>query len=218
MREIVSISDTHTQHEALTDYLNLIYTRNNETIIVHSGDISYRGKLPEVLNFFRWFSNLPFSHKIMISGNHDFIFEKQGLLIKDILKSEFPNIIYLQDSGVEIKGLKFWGSPVTPRFFDWAFNRDEDIQNHWDLIPEDTDVLITHGPPYGILDQTHSGLRVGCPRLIKKIKELKNLKLHIFGHIHEASGTETFDSVQFINASTLNLNYEVENYPFSIKL
>lgn len=191
MRELIFISDTHTKHCELTDFLNDIYHRNNDVIIVHSGDISYRGSLTEVLNFLTWVSDLPFEHKIMIAGNHDFIFEEQRPLIREILEKDFPSVTYLEDSGVEVMGLKFWGSPVTPRFFDWAFNRDEDIQNHWDLIPLDTDVLITHGPPYKILDKTYRGLQVGCPRLAKKIQELTNLKIHVFGHIHESNGIET---------------------------
>jgi Icc-related predicted phosphoesterase len=115
---------------------------------------------------------------------------------------------------VELDGLKFWGSPVTPWFHNWAFNRiDDKINEHWDLIPNDINVLITHGPPYLTLDATKSGLRVGCPRLSNKIKDLTDLKVHVFGHIHEASGIVEKDGVTYVNASTLDLYYEVKNSP-----
>jgi len=90
---------------------------------------------------------------------------------------------------VIIEGVKFYGSPWQPRFFDWAFNLDrgEEIKKKWDLIPMDTDVLITHGPPYGILDLTHEGEKVGCEELMKAVLRVQP-KIHIFGHIHEAYG------------------------------
>jgi Icc-related predicted phosphoesterase len=125
---------------------------------------------------------------------------------------------------VEIDGIKFWGSPVTPRFFDWAFNRDADIQYHWNMIPYDTNVLITHGPPYGILDLTiREGKPVGCHYLRRRLFDLKDLKVHSFGHIHEGFGQqvgdgEDFEGVHFVNASYLDHRYRAVNSPVIINI
>jgi Icc-related predicted phosphoesterase len=141
-----------------------------------------------------------------------------------ILGSKGKSITYLNDSGVEIDGIKFWGSPVTPRFFDWAFNRDADIQYHWNMIPYDTNVLITHGPPYGILDLTvREGKPVGCHYLRRRLFDLKDLKVHSFGHIHEGFGqqvgdVEDFEGVHFVNASYLDHRYRAVNSPVIINI
>jgi len=214
MPTLVLISDTHTKHYEIDAQLKEIYGNHPDAIIVHAGDISYRGRKWEVEEFTEWYSGLPFKHKIMIAGNHDFLFEDSPEAAKDILDRIGPGIIYLNDSGVELEGLKFWGSPVTPWFHNWAFNRvEEKINEHWDLIPVDTNILITHGPPYLTLDATKSGLRVGCPELANKIKDLSDLKVHVFGHIHEADGIVEKDGVTYINASILDLYYEVKNSP-----
>ncbi|PQJ82612.1 metallophosphoesterase family protein [Polaribacter glomeratus] len=100
--------------------------------------------------------------KIFIAGNYDFFFERAH---RDIIKNKIPkNVIYLNDSGCEIADLKIWGSPVQPEFYNWAFNIEcgKEIKQHWDLIPKNIDILITHGPPYGILDKTTRNDLVGC--------------------------------------------------------
>jgi Icc-related predicted phosphoesterase len=219
MVNLIFISDSHTQHDGLDETMEEFFNSYPEAILIHSGDISYKGRLDEVQSFLTWYSGLPFKHKIFIAGNHDFLFEDNPYIIKRMLKDEFPNLIYLEDSCTEILGLKFWGSPITPWFYNWAFNRvEEKISPHWDAIPDDTDVLITHGPPYGILDKTYSGLNVGCPFLLKKIKSLQNLKVHAFGHIHEDWGTALVDDKIFVNSSVVNLSYEIKNSPILIKL
>lgn len=214
MATIISISDTHTQHDLLTSELLDIHHKNPDGILIHCGDISHRGRNHEVEDFLDWYSSLPFEHKILISGNHDFLFENNRSLAKAMISERGENIIYLEDSGVEIQGLKFWGSPVTPWFYDWAFNRREDIKNHWDLIPNDVNILITHGPPYKILDQTISGLNVGCKNLSKKIESLTSLKLSLFGHIHEAAGLVKIGDVIYNNASILDERYQIKNHPY----
>jgi Icc-related predicted phosphoesterase len=137
-----------------------------------------------------------------------------------LLRLEFPDIHYLNDSGVEIEGLKFWGSPVSPRFFNWAFNRDrgEEIKRHWDMIPKDTDVLITHGPPYGFCDEAYQQgsnftEKVGCRDLLDATLRIAPA-LHLFGHIHY-SGGKSYEAPQSIyaNVSVLNESYTVENKP-----
>jgi Icc-related predicted phosphoesterase len=123
----------------------------------------------------------------------------------------------LNDSGITIEGIKFWGSPITPWFHDWAYNRfGFEIKEHWDLIPSDTDILITHGPPFGVLDTVIRGNEnVGCEFLMNRIKEI-NPKIHAFGHIHEADGIWETPKTLFINASSLSVRYEYTNKPIVI--
>ena len=214
--KITCISDTHNQHNHIPpDWLE------GGDVLVHAGDISGRGSLREVEEFLAWFNELPYTHKIMIAGNHDFWFEKVSTFaVNEMLQEKYPNIIYLNDSGIEIDGVKFWGSPVQPWFYDWAFNRmGTDICRHWDMIPLDTDVLITHGPMKGFLDMTVRGVSTGCPYLLEKSAEMTNLKLFVCGHIHEAYGKFEFpDGGVFVNASTLNFNYQVQNKPIVVEI
>lgn len=219
MPTLVLISDTHTKHEEITDDLLKIYENNPEAILVHSGDMSYRGLPWEIKNFAEWYGKLPFKNKIMIAGNHDFLFEEDPEKAKSILNDICPDVMYLNDSGVEVEGLKFWGSPVTPWFHNWAFNRvEEKINEHWNLIPNDVNVLITHGPPHLTLDATKSGLRVGCPLLSDRISSLLDLKVHVFGHIHEANGIAEKNGVIYANASVLDLYYDVKNLPIILNV
>jgi Icc-related predicted phosphoesterase len=219
MATLVFISDTHTKHYEIDGQLREIHDNHPDAILIHAGDISYRGRVHEVEDFIEWYSSLPFKHKIMIAGNHDFLFETEPDKCKEIIDRLGPDITYLEDSGIELEGLKFWGSPITPWFHNWAFNRVADkINEHWDLIPTDINVLITHGPPYLTLDDTRSGLRVGCTGLSEKIKNLSELKVHVFGHIHEAQGIVEKDGVTYVNASILDLYYEVKNSPVILSI
>ncbi|MBC7410804.1 MAG: metallophosphoesterase, partial [Arcicella sp.] len=113
------------------------------------------GRIEEIEMFNEWMGSLPHRHKVVIAGNHDFFFEKYPKEAKRLI----TNATYLNDSGILIEGLHIWGSPIQPWFYDWAFNRKrgKDIRKHWDLIPTNTDILITHGPPFGILDATERG-------------------------------------------------------------
>ena len=122
------------------------------------------------------------------------------------------NVIYLNDSGVTIEGIKIWGSPIQPWFYDWAFNRQRgsEICKHWDLIPNDTDVLMTHGPAYMRLDKTTSGHYVGCMDLLTAIRRVRP-QFHISGHIHEAYGMVKEGVTTYINASVLDERYEMRN-------
>lgn len=214
--KITCISDTHNQHLHIPpDWLE------GGDVLVHAGDVSGRGSFKEIEAFLEWYNELPYTHKIFIAGNHDFWFEKTtGFVVNEMLQEKYPNITYLNDSGVEIDGVKFWGSPVQPWFYDWAFNRmGTDICRHWDMIPLDTDVLITHGPMKGILDLTLRGVSTGCPYLLEKSAEMTNLKLFVCGHIHEAYGKFEFpDGGVFVNASTLNFNYNVQNKPIVVEI
>lgn len=175
------ISDTHGHHDMLE-------IPDDVDVLVHSGDHSnYRDiarNSVEVMNSIKWLSKQKAKHKIAIAGNHDTSIEA-GMFKKDIFEEH--GITYLENEEVIIDGIKFYGSPATPIFGDLAFMYDEDIlQATWNMIPPDTDVLITHGPPKGILDtvdQRGYEEHPGCPNLLKRIEEIKP-KYHMFGHIH----------------------------------
>lgn len=205
--KIVCISDTHGQHSKLEVPMG--------DLLLHAGDVSRRGSKKEIVGFLDWFGALPHPHKIFIAGNHDFYFQDESPT--EIEKIIPNNVIYLNDSGVEINGIKIWGSPVQPWFYDWAFNRQRgaEIDKHWQLIPSDTDILITHGPAFGFLDETSRGEQVGCEELTKKIESIKP-SIFLCGHIHEAYGERTEGGVHYINASVLNLQYQLVNAPILI--
>lgn len=205
--KIIAIADTHSQHAGLK--------LPEADMILHAGDISNRGGEQEVIDFLDWFQHLDYTYKIFIAGNHDFFFERNA---PEKIKALIPDkVIYLCDSGVTIEGINIWGSPVTPTFFNWAFNRDRGaaISRHWDLIPEGTDILMTHGPVAGILDKTLHGEQVGCADLLKKVQTLKP-KYVIGGHIHESYGKLESQGITYYNASVLDHRYRLKNEPWLI--
>ena len=200
----VTIADTHGKHK------ELILPAGD--VLIHAGDVSMKGTESEIIDFLDWFKDQAHMYKILIAGNHDFYFERETE--EDIRKILPKNIIYLNDSGTSINKINIWGSPITPWFFNWAFNRHrgEPIKRHWDLIPSDTDILVTHGPVFRILDKTIKGQYTGCEDLLNKVNKIQP-KVHICGHIHEAYGTLDRSRTKFINASVLNDRYEMMNDP-----
>ena len=203
--QITTISDTHGLHHQLQ--------LPGGDLLIHAGDVCNRGSQEEAANFIDWFEKQPYTYKIFIAGNHDFFFENfTQKEIQDILPK---NIYYLNDSGIEIEGINIWGSPITPEFHNWAFNRKrgDEINNHWQLIPNNSDILITHGPAFGILDKTFHNLNVGCEELLKALKNIQP-KYHVFGHIHEAFGSLNEKETTYINTSSLDLFYKIRNTPF----
>ncbi|WP_028521930.1 metallophosphatase domain-containing protein [Runella limosa] len=189
--KIVCISDTHNLHRATAV--------PDGDILIHAGDITVAGDAREVADFNTWLGTLPHKHKVVVAGNHDFCFENSPQKTKALL----TNAHYLQDSGVEIEGLFIWGSPVSPHYHDWAFNRKRgsEIRRHWKLIPPHTDLLITHCPPFGILDTSDRGSHEGCRDLLDVLQQRVRPRLHVFGHIHEAHGYTTIGTTQYVNAS-----------------
>lgn len=155
----------------------------------------------------------------MIAGNHDLGFERQPILAEGLVPT---GVQYLRDAELLVDGLRFWGAPWQPWFNNWVFNllRGAEIAAKWALIPDDIDVLITHGPPYGVLDQTrgYPSEHVGCRDLLDRIGQLRRLKLHVFGHIHEAYGQEAHGAVQYVNASICTADYQPTNAPVVIDL
>jgi predicted phosphohydrolase len=211
MPRIVCLSDTHNYGD------EQIKAPDDGDILIHSGDATVRGSLPEVEEFLSWFAGLPHQYKIFVAGNHDWLYQIDNRLAR-ILTADF-GVVYLQDSAVEIEGLKIYGSPWQPWFYDWAFNlpRGAALADKWRLIPADTDILVTHGPPFGILDATPSGENVGCEDLLRRVEEIKPL-VHIFGHIHHGYGqTEKF-GVKFVNASICDEDYSPANRPIVLDL
>lgn len=200
---LVCISDTHSMHREVTV--------PDGDVLIHAGDCLGVGTLEELEDLDNWFSEQPHRHKILIAGNHDWCLQDEPAAAEALIR----NAIYLRDSGIAIEGFKFWGSPWTPVFFDWAFNleRGSAIAGQWEQIPGDTDILITHGPPAGILDQvitaTHAE-SVGCEDLSRELERLRP-KMHVFGHIHEGHGQQRMGDCLFVNASTCNDAYRPLN-------
>ncbi len=205
--KIDCISDTHGLHENIS--------LPGGDLLIHAGDCCSDGQLDDSLEFLDWLKAQNYSHRLLVPGNHDSIFE----LIPEQMKEECKKrqIILLNDSGCIIEGMKIWGSPVLSLFSETAFHREkgEDIQKHWNLIPKDTEVLITHCPPYGILDVLNDK-HFGCEDLYETIQQTR-VKLHVFGHIHAASGVLKREGRLYINASAftrvLKLNQQFQVSP-----
>ena len=217
--KLVAISDTHNAHRRLDipecDFL------------IHAGDESARGEEREVRLFAEWFDEQPAKYLIWIPGNHSLGFEARYPESLDWIKRASPRTFVLMNEAITVKGIKIWGSPVTPWFHDWAYNVDRGsaIAEYWSAIPPDADIVVTHGPPHGILDlngekpsrpdwsdgttQQHTG----CEELAKVIARVKP-KFHIFGHIHEARGVEVKDGTTYVNASIMDRHYVNIRAPF----
>jgi Icc-related predicted phosphoesterase len=235
---IVCISDTHGLHTIMDD----INPLPKGDVLIHAGDCTNVGKPQQVKDFVEWFMNIKgFDSKIFIAGNHDFAFEKRHephhkgdfdwyyhLMNEENLSQS--DVVYLEDGGFTIdssefsRPIKFWGSPWQPEFYNWAFNLPrlgEDLKKYWDMIPDDTDVLITHGPPNEVRDFVNNWRQpvrnVGCELLRFRVEQVKPL-LHIFGHIHEAYGVEYNNNILYVNASTCTEGYRPTNKPIIIDL
>lgn len=206
------ISDTHTKHKFIG------IEKYEADVLIHCGDISGNGGIQAIEAFLAWFSALDkFKHKIFIAGNHDWLFERANLRAREVVPN---NVIYLEDEEVVIDGVKFYGTPVQKHFRNWAFNRDESkLAQHWQAIPDDTDVLITHSPPYSILDLVPwNNSCEGSPSLYKEVVERIKPSLHLMGHIHEGYGFKIIENTTFINASCIDGDYMAVNDPFLVNL
>ena len=210
IKRIVCISDTHEQHDRIFVPVG--------DLLIFAGDMSLMGEEKEIRRFNNWLGYLPHPHKVVIAGNHDWMFEKRPAEAEALI----TNATYLNDSGCVIEGLKIWGSPVQPEFCNWAFNRRRglEIDRHWRMIPDDADILVTHGPPYGVLDTSHpGGHHLGCTDLMKAVDRV-NPKLHVFGHIHGGAGWATLrcgEGPLFVNAAVLNEAYQPNGQEFVVE-
>lgn len=221
---LVCISDTHNYHK------DLVLPEGD--VLIHCGDFSMGGSFRELAAFIAWIGQTNFKHKICVAGNHDFLAEENPTLIKAMFQENGVN--YLVNESVEIDGYTFWGSPYTLQFMDWAFMKaPKDIEKIWVQIPDKVDVLITHGPPFRILDQTSRRDHVGCASLLYHTTRVKP-KIHCFGHIHEAYGSKTIwwngdkaaecrqtpedKTTVFLNCASMDEHYSLEHEPMVIDL
>lgn len=203
---IVCLSDTHGRHGEID-------VPDGDLLVV-TGDLTKRGTREQLEAVDRWLGTLRHRHKVVIAGNHDFVLEERPEAARWI-----TNAVYLQDEGTTIEGLRVYGSPWQPRFFDWAFNLDRGapLRAVWDRIPAGIDVLLTHGPPRGILDRTVRGEEVGCDDLREAVFRVRP-RLHVFGHIHEAYGEVTHQGIRFVNASICTIGYVPSHPPVVVDL
>ena len=215
------ISDTHTKHGLipLTDL-------PGGDLLIHAGDIMNSGyNKNDILDFCTWFHSLEqYDKKIFIAGNHDRMFENHPEGVEELLNIYF-DIDYLQDEGYDLYDLdtdtstKIYGSPWQPEFYSWAFNLPKNslqLAAKWEAIPDNTDILITHGPAFGTLD-TVAGRpwdNLGCELLAQRIEIIKP-KIHVCGHIHSGYGYEFKNGTHFFNASVLDEQYEYTQKPMT---
>ncbi len=223
--QLVLISDTHGQHQSVDVPAG--------DVLIHSGDLTLDGEREVVLDFVSWLAEQPHKHKIFIAGNHDRWVQDNSDELMAV--SRQLGVHYLQESSVKIDGVHFWGSPYTPEYMNWAFMLpcENSAVRHWQQMPDDIDVLITHGPPAGILDnlviadrelddnsgENEIGVQseyrlisrgVGCSALASRVLQVAP-QCHVFGHIHEAYGSQTFGRTRFVNASCMNREYSLAN-------
>ena len=190
---ILHLSDTHGLHRQLANL-------PDADVIVHSGDFTMAGSTAETVDFINWFCDLPYRHKMFIAGNHD------ACLYGASLNGLDANCHYLCNSGICIDGVNFYGVPM---FMEDAMNGKCD--EHIKSIPDDTDVFVTHQPPFGILDFA-DGIHYGNKELMNKVEAVK-LKAHLFGHIHNEYGVTQWHGTVFSNAALMNDGYALTNKP-----
>ena len=191
--KIVAIADTHMLHN------DLVVPEGD--LLIHAGDMCTYGKERETRDSAKWWKSLPHPYKIYVPGNHDSALYYNRDLVS-LYKDTDSHVLI--DEAVEINGIKFYGSPWTPEFCGWQFmlpRGSEALADKWALIPDDTDVLITHGPRFGYGDNTPENTRAGCEALAYRLEQLPDLKYHIFGHIHTDYGIRRFQNTTLINAS-----------------
>ena len=223
---LVCISDTHTKHKDLGPL-------PDGDVLIHAGDWTYRGGRGEIKEFLEWLDAQPHRHKIFIAGNHEFTLDrdhpKYDPVLREMVRSgrydcgsaencvyENRKAAYLENSGIEIEGVTFWGSPYTPAFNNWGFPIP--YKDFWSQIPTSTQVLITHGPAFGMRDQVGSGSHLGSRDLAYQIDMGLFARAHVFGHIHDSYGITEHGGIKYVNASSCNEAYRCVNRPLVIDL
>lgn len=212
--KVVAVSDIHMRE---------VKTPEADLLLV-AGDMTFRGDRFELDWFAQWLARQPQKRKVWIAGNHELGIEDNPQLAAKI--AERTDSVYLEDSGVELDGISIWGSPITPWFHSWAFNRHrgKEIQVHWSLIPEGTDILMTHGPPFGYLDLSRDGEHVGCDDLLEALNRLEHPpQVLVFGHIHAGYGEDEHvrvdgKRIKLINASSCDERYQAVNPPILFEI
>ncbi|MEM6784620.1 MAG: metallophosphoesterase [Bacteroidota bacterium] len=210
----VCFSDTHGRHERIAV--------PEGDVLVFAGDACEVGTLDELVRFLDWFRSRPHPHKVFVAGNHDWPLDPSGSDVHEARALvESTGAVYLQDEALVLGDVKVYGSPWQPAFHDWAFNLPRggpDLQHAWARIPDDADLLVTHGPPHGILDRNFARLSCGCRLLTARVAEVQP-RVHVFGHIHEAAGVLVAEGqsegvqTTFANVSAVNLFYRPVHAP-----
>lgn len=202
---LVLISDTHGQHRKLS--------MPDGDILIHAGDFTDFGSERHFLDFNNWLGGLDYKHKIVVAGNHETLLDRRPERAK-----ELTNCVYLQDSSVEVEGLKIHGSPWNTKLEGFGFYTPfPEMEKKLKLVPNDIDILITHVPPLGILDCGIWGDQLGCSKILDRIINVKP-KLHVFGHVHSAYGITQTKQTTFVNASCLGAGDEIESKSFVVDL
>ena len=208
---ICCVSDTH----EMQDRIKI----PPSDLLLHAGDITFRGDPNRVREFDDWCSRLIsdgiVGKVVCIAGNHDFVFQEKPELGRACLKS----IRYLEDSELRIDGFRIYGTPWQPWFYDWAFNLKGEhlLKEKFDLIPEGIDILICHSPPFGILSKNEHGQECGSYSLLEAIERARP-RLVVFGHIHEGYGKVERNGILYVNASICTVKYEPLNQPILVEL
>ena len=204
--KLVIISDSHGRHEDLGTLRG--------DLLIHCGDSGngFTRHADDVDRLDAWFGQQRFDRILCIGGNHDFEMQARAERGGRV----FRNAEYLQDQAYEYRGVRFYGSPWTPELVNWAFYLDdEELRDRWESIPDEVEVLITHTPPFGILDRNSSGRNCGCRELQRRLLDL-HPRIHCFGHIHASAGTTSMNGTTFINASMVNRRYEIARGPVEL--
>lgn len=216
---ITFISDTHGLHHELPEL-------PGGDLLIHAGDSTNYGTFSDTKRFVEWFdSQIQYDATIFIAGNHDLLWERAPKSAETFLLNSTRNI-YLQDNFCVFvnkdatESVKIYGSPWQPEFHNWAFNlprQGKELQEKWNMIPDDTDILITHGPPNSILDRAEGNpMYLGCELLTEAVSN-KKPKIHVFGHIHGGYGYIFKDNTHYINAAVLNDKYSMVNKPITVE-
>lgn len=215
------ISDLHGYYPHLT----------GGDLLIVAGDLTKNDTKKQIFEYIKWLCNQDYEKKIHIGGNHDNSLVPQSTDSYGA-KGNSYNIDYLRDTDTEFKGLKIWGSPwtktfkgINPKCCAFTIGTDEELNEKWKLIPDDIDILITHCPPYTVLDEvradhyTTPSEHVGSQSLLDHVTNRIKPKVHVFGHIHERGGRKIdTDTTKFVNASIVNEHYKHVNKPVRIEL
>jgi Icc-related predicted phosphoesterase len=197
---VVCISDTHELHRDLA--------LPDGDLLIHAGDFTFWNHAAKIQDFNDWLGELPHRHKVVIPGNHDRAFSQDPRF-----RAMITNAVLLINEGVKLCGLNIWGTPVTCDDAAYGHSKREERARLYASIPKETHILITHGPPYGILDREPGSLhKQGCTELRLAVMQLKP-RLHVFGHVHAGYGTCHTERTLFVNAALLGWTGDIENRP-----
>jgi Icc-related predicted phosphoesterase len=202
---VVCISDSHELHRELNV--------PDGDLLIHAGDFTFWNHTSKIRDFNEWLGELPHRHNVVIPGNHDRAFHTDPRL-----HTLITNGVLLINESVQVCGLNIWGSPVTCDDASHGHSKPEERAHLYARIPKDTDILITHGPPFGVLDrEPGSSERHGCTELRKAVVRVKP-RLHVFGHVHVGYGTLATEHTQFVNAALMGWSGDLENRPIVLSI